>query len=91
DGGNQQGGCLRNFRNRPYPVRVKARYYENVLTVWFHQGMAEKPEYELCTRVESVHLPKTGVFGVSAATGGLADDHDVISFITHSITSPSDI
>ena len=33
DGGNQQGGCLRNFRNRPYPVRVKVRYYENVLTV----------------------------------------------------------
>ena len=34
--------------------------------------MAEKPEYELCTRVENVHLPKTGVFGLSAATGGLA-------------------
>ncbi len=34
DGNNQiQGGCLRNFRNRPYPVRIKARYYENVLTV----------------------------------------------------------
>ena len=38
DGHNQAlGGCLRNFRNRPYPVRIKARYYENVLTVstWF--------------------------------------------------------
>ena len=34
--------------------------------------MAEKPEYELCTRVEDVNLPKTGVFGISAATGGLA-------------------
>ena len=43
-----------------------------IYQVWFHQGMAEKPEYELCTRVENVHLPKTGLFGVSAATGGLA-------------------
>ena len=40
--------------------------------VWFHPGMAEKPEYELCTRVEDINLPKTGVFGISAATGGLA-------------------
>ena len=40
--------------------------------VWFHPGMAEKPEYELCMRVEDVNLPKTGVFGISAATGGLA-------------------
>ena len=43
-----------------------------LLKVWFHQGMSEKADYELCTRVEDVHLPKSGVFGVSAATGGLA-------------------
>ena len=29
----QRGGCLRDFRNRPNPVRLKLRYYENVLTV----------------------------------------------------------
>ena len=29
----QLGGCLRDFRNRPNPVRLKLRYYENVLTV----------------------------------------------------------
>ena len=34
--------------------------------------MSEKADYELCTRVEDVHLPKSGVFGISAATGGLA-------------------
>lgn len=34
--------------------------------------MADKAEYELCTRVEDVRLPKKGVFGISAATGGLA-------------------
>lgn len=36
-------------------------------------GMSTKPEdFELCTRVENVHLSKEGFFGVSAATGGLA-------------------
>jgi len=29
----QRGGCLRDFRNRPNPVRLKIRYYEHVLTV----------------------------------------------------------
>ena len=33
-------------------------------------------------------LPKNGYFGLSAATGGLADDHDVLRFVTHSLRSP---
>ena len=40
------------------------------------------------SRAENVVLPKNGYFGVSAATGGLADDHDVLKFITHSLRSP---
>ncbi|KXJ16900.1 protein ERGIC-53 [Exaiptasia diaphana] len=91
DGKNQNlGGCLRDFRNRPHPIRVRIRYYQNVLTLWFHMGMSTKPEdFELCTRVENVHLAKEGFFGVSAATGGLADDHDVLSFSTLTLTPPS--
>ena len=34
DGSNQQlGGCMRDFRNRPHPIRAKVRYYNKVLTV----------------------------------------------------------
>ena len=29
-------------------------------------------------RAENVVLPQNGYFGISAATGGLADDHDVL-------------
>ena len=74
DGNNQQlGGCLRDFRNRPNAVRAKIRYYNNILTVFYHGGMTNKDEdYELCMRAENVHLPKQGFFGVTAATGGLA-------------------
>jgi len=51
--------------------------------------MTDKEEdYELCMRAENVNLPKEGYFGISAATGGLADDHDVVKFLTHSLTPP---
>ena len=34
DGSQQQlGGCLRDFRNKPFPVRVKVQYYKKALTV----------------------------------------------------------
>jgi mannose-binding lectin 1 len=29
-------------------------------------------DYEMCFRVDNVILPKSGFFGISAATGGLA-------------------
>lgn len=90
DGFNQQiGSCLRDFRNKPFPVRAKIEYYKNVLTVLFHSGNSNnEDEYELCIRVENVFLPQRGVFGVSAATGGLADDHDVLKFLTTSLWVP---
>ena len=48
-------------------------HYHYRYQVFFHNGMSDKSEdYELCMRAESVHLPKEGFFGVTAATGGLA-------------------
>ena len=90
DGINQQlAGCLRDFRNKPFPVRAKIEYYKNVLTVMFHSGNTNnEEEYELCLRTENVFLPQFGHFGVSAATGGLADDHDVLKFLTYSLHVP---
>ena len=43
-------------------------------------------DYELCTRIETDKVPAEGYIGVTAATGGLSDDHDVLHFITHSLT-----
>jgi len=42
-------------------------------------------DYELCAKMETTAIPTEGYLGVSAATGGLSDDHDVLKFITHSI------
>jgi len=90
DGSTQQlAGCLRDFRNKPFPVKAKIEYFKNTLTVLFHNGMSNNDkDFEMCIRAEGVILPKNGYFGVSAATGGLADDHDVLRLVTHSLRSP---
>jgi len=92
DGMTQQlAGCLRDFRNKPFPVKAKIQYYMNTLTVHFHNGMSNTDkDFELCMRVENVILPKNGYFGVSAATGGLADDHDVNKFSIWSLRAAGD-
>lgn len=48
-------------------------------------------DYEVCLRAENVFLPRNGYFGLSAATGGLADDHDVIHFLTNSLHSQDSV
>ena len=92
DGTTQQlAGCLRDFRNKPFPVRAKIEFFKNTLTVMFHNGMSNNDkEYEMCMRVENVVLPKNGYFGISAATGGLADDHDVLKFSVSSLRTPEE-
>ncbi|XP_068226768.1 protein ERGIC-53 [Palaemon carinicauda] len=93
DGASQQlGGCLRDFRNKPFPVRARIEYYKNVLTLMVHSGMTNNDkDYEICMRAENVRLPASGYFGVSAATGGLADDHDVLKLLVSSLRSPEEM
>ncbi|CAD5208534.1 unnamed protein product [Bursaphelenchus xylophilus] len=88
DGSDQiLGGCQRDFRNKPYPVRVRIQYLNNILTVDLSDGLTPQPRYETCLRAENVFLPARGFFGVSAATGGLADDHDVVDFSVYSLAT----
>lgn len=86
DGSSQVlSSCQKDFRNKQFPVYLKVNYLRNVLTVLVSDGMSPTPRYELCIRAENIFLPKSGFFGVSAATGGLADDHDVLDFSVFSL------
>ncbi|CAL8279072.1 unnamed protein product [Merluccius merluccius] len=83
------GTCLRDFRNKPYPIRAKITYYKKSLTVMINNGFTpDKEDFEFCTKMDNINLPKEGFFGISAATGGLADDHDVLSFLLFRLTEP---
>ncbi|XP_039252786.2 protein ERGIC-53-like [Styela clava] len=86
DGVNQNSGsCFQDFRNRPYPVKLKIKYSNGLITVSYDPGNLEDGDYEVCASA-NINLPPNYYFGVSAATGGLADDHDVIKFLTWSIS-----
>jgi len=90
DGRDQQiAGCLKDFRNKPFAVKAKLEYFKNILTLSISNGLSKEDNYEICVRQENIFLPQFGYFGMSAATGGLADDHDVISLLTHSLKDPT--
>ncbi|XP_069481378.1 protein ERGIC-53-like [Ambystoma mexicanum] len=88
DGASQVlGACVRNFRNTPHPFRARITYYKKTLSISINPGLSpEDTFYEPCTEVKNMVIPQVGFFGVSAATGGLADDHDVLSFLTFSLS-----
>ncbi|GCB60501.1 protein ERGIC-53-like [Scyliorhinus torazame] len=90
DGGNQAlGSCFRDYRNSYHPVGVRVRYYQKTLQLYLNVGVTDFDEnYEFCAEVRDMNLPSSGYFGVSAATGGVADDHDVLSFLAFSLTQP---
>ncbi|XP_052044190.1 protein ERGIC-53-like isoform X2 [Apodemus sylvaticus] len=83
------GSCHRDFRNRPYPFRARITYWRQRLRVSLSGGLTPNDPEEVCVDVEPLHLAPGGFFGVSAATSILADDHDVLSFLTFSLREPS--
>ncbi|XP_038640201.1 protein ERGIC-53-like [Scyliorhinus canicula] len=83
------GSCFRDYRNSYRPVGVRVRYYQKTLQLYLNLGVTDFDEnYEFCAEVRDMNLPSSGYFGVSAATGGVADDHDVLSFLAFSLTQP---
>lgn len=81
-------GCLRDIRNRVYPSRLRLTYWKKNLEVEIDPGNSDGTDYEPCASVADIDIPSNYYFGITAATGGLADDHDVISFTTHSLQEP---
>ncbi|KJE89201.1 vesicular integral-membrane protein VIP36 [Capsaspora owczarzaki ATCC 30864] len=70
-------GCEAQFRNKPYPTRFRVTYLNNVLQV-FHDIDNER-SWKECFTKSGVHLPSGYHLGFSAATGDVADAHDVIT------------
>ncbi|KAI4572965.1 hypothetical protein MJG53_012803 [Ovis ammon polii x Ovis aries] len=89
DGGSLLlGSCRQDFRNRPYPFRARITYWGQRLRVSLNSGLTPSDPDEVCVDVGPLLLAPGGFFGVSAATSILADDHDVLSFLTFSLWEP---
>ncbi|XP_013381018.1 vesicular integral-membrane protein VIP36 isoform X1 [Lingula anatina] len=70
-------GCEALFRNLAYDTYVAVRYSDDTLTV--STDINNKGGWKECFTVKGVHLPTGYYLGFSAATGQLADNHDIIS------------
>ena len=54
------------------------------MKIYINNGISQDDNaFELCTQVDRIQLPTSGYLGVTAATGALADDHDVLEFLTY--------
>jgi len=73
---NELGGCKCYYRN--YDFRVKITYVERTLQILTKIS----DDWNLCTKVNNVILRPGYYFGLTAATGGLSDNHDVYRFET---------
>ncbi|XP_064123342.1 protein ERGIC-53-like [Loxodonta africana] len=82
------GSCHRDFRNRPYPFRARITYWGQRLRVSLNSGLTPSDPDVVCVDVGPLLLAPGGFFGISAATSTLADDHDVLSFLTFSLREP---
>ncbi|XP_063099406.1 protein ERGIC-53-like isoform X2 [Cavia porcellus] len=82
------GSCHWDFRNRPYPFRARITYWQQRLRVSLSSGFTPNDPEDICIDVGPLLLTPGGYFGVSAATGALADNHDVLSFLTFSLSEP---
>ncbi|XP_050723851.1 protein ERGIC-53-like isoform X2 [Eriocheir sinensis] len=82
----------RRKKQRKRRGKKKKRVFKTSPGLMIHSGMTNNDkDYEICMRAENVHLPPSGHFGVSAATGGLADDHDVLKFLVSSLRSQEEM
>lgn len=88
DGANVFGelnGCSAHIRNTREPVLMNVRYQDKRLTVTYKLESAK--EWTSCFEVPKITLPKGYYFGFSAATGDLADDHDVMKITVTDLQS----
>lgn len=74
----QLAGCEAKFRNVDHPTYLSIRYLNEKLTVMI--DVENKHEWKMCFEAINVKLPTGYYFGMTATTGDLSDNHDIISF-----------
>ncbi|XP_069140123.1 vesicular integral-membrane protein VIP36-like [Argopecten irradians] len=82
----QLAGCEAKFRNKDHSTYLAIRYHDNILKV--SMDIDNKNGWKECFEVRGIKLPLGYYFGASAATGQLADNHDIISMKLYELDAP---
>ncbi|XP_023342945.1 vesicular integral-membrane protein VIP36 [Eurytemora carolleeae] len=83
------GGCEVKFRNFQHETWLAIRYENDKLTV--SHDLHNKNVWAPCFSIEGVLLPTGYYFGVSATTGDLSDNHDIIAIKTYELDTADGI
>lgn len=84
----QIAGCEANFRNLEHDTHISVRYERDTLTV--STDFANKAAWKECFSVKDIKLPTGYYFGISATTGDLSDNHDILSIRLFELDLPDD-
>jgi len=79
-------GCESKFRGVDHDTYLSIRYYNDTLTL--KTDVDGSGNWEQCFEAEGIRLPTGLYFGLTAATGDLSDNHDVISIKTYMLDAP---
>jgi len=85
---SEAGGCSAAFRSADADTFAAIRYLgtENRLTVQY--DISGTNEWKECFDLSGITLPVGYYLGLSAATGDLSDNHDILSFKFYDLESP---
>ncbi|XP_018576972.1 vesicular integral-membrane protein VIP36 [Anoplophora glabripennis] len=84
----QLAGCEAKFRNVDHDTHIAIRYEKDVLTV--STDLENKAAWKECFQVKGVRLPTGYHIGLSATTGDLSDNHDIMSIRLFELDLPDD-
>ncbi|XP_023029006.2 vesicular integral-membrane protein VIP36 [Leptinotarsa decemlineata] len=84
----QLAGCEAKFRNLNHDTHISIRYEKDVLTV--STDIENKAAWKECFQVQGVRLPTGYHIGISATTGDLSDNHDIMSIRLFELDLPDD-
>ncbi|XP_061391240.1 vesicular integral-membrane protein VIP36-like, partial [Musca vetustissima] len=85
----QLAGCEVHFRNFNFDTHVAICYENDILSV--STDLENRNEWKNCFVVNNVELPTRYFFGLSATTGDMSDNHDILSFKVYDLETPDDI
>ncbi|KAL0122435.1 hypothetical protein PUN28_007274 [Cardiocondyla obscurior] len=84
----QLAGCEAKFRNVEHDTHIAIRYERDMLTV--STDFVNKASWKECFKVLDVKLPTGYYIGISATTGDLSDNHDILSIRLFELDLPDD-
>ncbi|XP_052284036.1 vesicular integral-membrane protein VIP36-like [Dreissena polymorpha] len=81
-------GCTSTFRNQDHDTYLAIRYEGSLSKLKVSMDIDGKDGWKECFTVDGVRLPLGYYLGASAATGQLADNHDIISMKFYELDVP---